>query len=342
MDPFSALLGVGLGAGASAAGRVLREYRSEPADPADILNWAYLVDPGVILMKDGSFLAGWRYRGPDTAAATGEDLDLLSAHLNDALLPFTDRWMLHVDAVRKPARKYAGELAGGFPEAVTRLIDAERRASYESAGQYFETEYYLVVTHTPPPELFSRLGALFVKGSDLWGVDWSQVLEHFQGSVQSLENQLSGWLRMERLDSDALLTHLHGCLTGLHHEVRAPSHGSYLNCVLADQPILGGFQPQVGGLHVRPVAVMSYPSTDPGVLDFLNHLGLAYRWSSRVIPFGQAAAEKAIKKHQLNWFKKQKGLAQWVREILSNSKPRSREEEERWIDRHARRMEDEV
>jgi type IV secretion system protein VirB4 len=342
MDLFSALLGVGLGAGAPAAARVLREYRSEPADPADILNWAYLVDPGVILMKDGSFLAGWRYRGPDTAAATGEELDLLSAHVNDALLPFTDRWMLHVDAVRKPARNYAGELAGGFPEAVTRLIDAERRASYESAGQYFETEYYLVVTHTPPPELFSRLGALFVKGSDLWGVDWSLVLEHFQGSVQSLENQLSGWLRMERLDSDALLTHLHGCLTGLHHEVRAPSHGSYLNCVLADQPILGGFQPQVGGLHVRPVAVMSYPSTDPGVLDFLNHLGLAYRWSSRVIPFGQAAAEKEIKKHQLNWFKKQKGLAQWVREILSNSKPRSREEAERWIDRHARRMEDDT
>ena len=342
MDLFSTLLGAGLGAGASAAARALREYRSEPADPADILNWAYLVDPGVILMKDGSFLTGWRYSGPDMSAATEEELDLLSAHMNDALLPFTDRWMLHVDAVRKPARKYAGELAGGFPEAVTRLIDGERRTSYESAGQYFETEYYLVVTHTPPPEVFSRLGALFVNGADPWGVDWSQVLEHFEGSVQSLENQLSGWLRIERLDSDALLTHLHVCLTGLHHPICAPSHGSYLNCVLADQPILGGFQPQVGGLHVRPVAIMGYPSTDPGVLDFLNHLGFAYRWSSRVIPFGQAAAEKEIKKHQLNWFKKQKGLTQWVREILSNSRPQSHEEAERWIDRHARRMEDDT
>jgi len=80
MELFSTLLGLGLGVGASAGARTLREYRNEAADPADLLNWAYLVDPGVILMKDGSFLAGWRYRGPDMAAATQEELDLRSAH----------------------------------------------------------------------------------------------------------------------------------------------------------------------------------------------------------------------------------------------------------------------
>ena len=342
MDALSIALGIGLGASASVGARALREYRNDPVDPADLLNWAYLVDTGVLLLKDGSFLAGWRYRGPDMASATDQELALLSAHINDSLLPFTDRWMLHVDAVRKPARRYAPELAGGFADIATRLIDAERRLSYESAGQYFETEYYLIVTYIPPAEMFSRLGALFVNGSDSRGGDWCQILEHFQASAQALENQLASWLRMERLDSDALLTHLHACLTGLHHSVRTPSHGSYVNCVLADQPICGGFRPQVGDFHVCPVAVMGYPhSAQPGVLDFLNHLGFSYRWSNRVIPFGQLTAEKEIKKHQLNWFKKQKGLALWVREILSNSKPRS-EDSERWIDRHARRMEDDT
>jgi len=52
---------------------------------------------------------------------------------------------------------------------------------------------------------------------------------------------------------------------------------------------------------VRPIAVIGYPhSAEPGVLDFLNHLGFAYRWSNRVIPLGQAVAEKEIKKRQLN------------------------------------------
>ena len=53
MELFSTLLGVGLGAGASAGARTLREYRNEAADPADLLNWAYLVDPGVILERPG-------------------------------------------------------------------------------------------------------------------------------------------------------------------------------------------------------------------------------------------------------------------------------------------------
>lgn len=48
------LLGTGLGIGASSAAGFLREHRSEPADTADLLNWGFLVDRGVVLTKDGS------------------------------------------------------------------------------------------------------------------------------------------------------------------------------------------------------------------------------------------------------------------------------------------------
>ena len=37
----------------------------DPAGVADLLNWGFLVDdgpPAVVLQKDGSLLAGWRYR----------------------------------------------------------------------------------------------------------------------------------------------------------------------------------------------------------------------------------------------------------------------------------------
>lgn len=339
MELLSTAIGVGLGIGASAAAGALREYRNEAVDPADVLGWAFLVAPGVILMKDGSFLAGWRYRGPDTSAATDEELNLLSRRINDALLPLGDGWMLHADAVRRPATEYAPELPGGFPDAVTRLIDQERRDGYESSGRYFETEYYLVVTHTPPRELYSRLAALFVQGEDPIRLDWSQVLEHFQSVVQTLENALANRLRPERLDSGALLTHLHACLTGLHHPVRPPRDGSYLNCVLADQVISGGWRPQVGELHIRPIAVMGYPhESAPGILDFLNRLGFAYRWSNRIIPLGREMAEREIKRIEHRWWQKRKGMATWVREILSSSRPRDRAEEERWMDQHALRM----
>ena len=35
----------------------LREFRARPAGLADLLPWAFLVAPGVILNKDGSFPA---------------------------------------------------------------------------------------------------------------------------------------------------------------------------------------------------------------------------------------------------------------------------------------------
>lgn len=127
MELLSTLLGTGVGLGVAAGASALREHRSDPADPADLLSWAFLVAPGVVLMKDGSLLVGWRYRGPDTTAATHEELNLLSRRVNDALLPFADGWMLHVDAVRRPAREYAAELPGGFPDRITGLIDEERR-----------------------------------------------------------------------------------------------------------------------------------------------------------------------------------------------------------------------
>jgi type IV secretory pathway VirB4 component len=75
MDLVSLTLG---GLTACAAGRGLkrlREHRSESRGLADLLNWAFMVDDGVILQKDGSLLAGWKYRGPDVSAATPHELN---------------------------------------------------------------------------------------------------------------------------------------------------------------------------------------------------------------------------------------------------------------------------
>ncbi|CAN5262455.1 conjugal transfer protein TrbE [soil metagenome] len=337
IDPISLVLGAG---GALAAYKGLqstREHRSEPAGIADLLLWGFMVDDGTVLQKDGSFLAGWQYRGPDLNAATPEELDQLSRHINAALLPFADNWMFHVDAVRKPSTRYAPQ--GAFRDPVTRLIDTERRTAHERRGEHFETEYFLMATHLPPPELYSRAGALFVQG-ETRSVDWGRVLGEFRGALHDLENRLSSRLKMQRLDSGAVATHLHACLTGLHHPVRVPSHGSYLNYVLADQELLGGFKPQIGRLAIRPVAVQGYPhESHSGILDPLNTLGFAYRWSNRIIPLGRHTAAKLIRRQQLEWFQKRKGAGSWARELAQDGTAVKRPaDEEMFLDEDARNM----
>src|SRR3989442_10790189 len=319
VDLWSLALGTLGGAAAVRGLGNQREHRIAPAGLADLVNWAFMVDEGVVLQKDGSLLAGWRYHGPDLSAATPEELDALSQHVNDALLPFADDWMFHVDAIRRPAVAYA---PSRFPDPVTQVIDDERRAAYAAqVGRQFETEYFLVVTHRPPPDVFSRAAAFFVQGAGGARVEWGRVLEAFAAQLQVLEQRLAGRLHFARLDADGLCTHLHECLTGLAHPVRNPPHGSYLNVVLADQELVGGFEPRVGRRAIRAVAVQGYPhASHAGQGDFLNALPFAFRWSHRVIRLGAPHAAERSRRHQLQWFKKRKGAAAGGQEMVGGKR----------------------
>ncbi len=48
----------------------LKHFRDKAKGVADLLNYAALIDEGVVLCKDGALLGGFFFRGPDTASAT--------------------------------------------------------------------------------------------------------------------------------------------------------------------------------------------------------------------------------------------------------------------------------
>ena len=340
MDPISLLVGGVAGAGAAALLAGTREHRRDPAGLADLLQWSFLVDDGVVLQKDGALLAGFRYRGPDLASATSGELDALHAQLNDALLPYTDGWMFHVDAVRAPAPPYP---ASDFPTEVASWIDAERRAAFRAARAQFVSEYTLTATYLPPRDAYARAARVFVQGARRT-VDWTSILASFGEAVAALERRFSARLAVERLGSDALVTHLHRCLTSLDHPVVAPPHGAYLNTVLASQELLGGFAPRIGTRHLRVIAIVGYPkASTTGRLDVLNSLALPYRWSSRFIPLGAQSAAKLLKGHQQRWFMGRKGAGSFLREVAGGDDSaaaarRDRQGEELFYDQDATTM----
>lgn len=61
----------------------LRQYRDNPDRLSDLLSWAGLVAPGIVLNKDGSLQATIRFRGPDLESATEVELIATSARLNN-------------------------------------------------------------------------------------------------------------------------------------------------------------------------------------------------------------------------------------------------------------------
>ena len=67
MEPFTFVAGAMLGAGGMWAARRAIATLAHAAQPGlgDLLGWAFLVGEGVVVMKDGSFLAGMSVRGRD-------------------------------------------------------------------------------------------------------------------------------------------------------------------------------------------------------------------------------------------------------------------------------------
>lgn len=295
---------------------LLREHRRHAKGLADLVPWAVLAAPGVVLNKDGSFLAAWSYRGPDVEASTSGELRALSTQLNQALVTFGSDWMLHVDAIRFRSASYPP--LGAFPDPVTRAIDEERRAQYEEASQNFETRYVLSLTYMPPREVTSKALGWFVEGADDRGVDWDQQIRLFERRLEDFEDLLSKRLSLERLDSKPLLEHLHFCLTGIEQELQLPETPCYLDALLVDQDLVGGFAPRIGNRALAPIGLTGFPlQTTPGALAFLDRVPAAFRFSSRWIPLDPETASKHIRRFRRKWWQKRRGLTDYISDALS-------------------------
>lgn len=344
------VLGGAAGAGIHQLLTRTREFKTSSEGVSDLLAWESVVEEGVIAQTDGALLCAWSYQGADMESATVHERNVLSYHLNAAIMPFTDGWMFHVDAVRRPASTYAE--GGHFPDAVTRLIDEERRRTYQGhraqegrGGGFYETDYVIVATFLPSTGTYDQIGRFFVKGREEVQEEIDEIVANFRRQTDTIEARLGAHLRLRRLSTEDLLRHLHFCLTGEGHPVSEPPASISLNAYLADQQVFGGFSPRVGpvegGRHIRAVSVQGFPNaTAQGMLDMLHNFPGTYRWSTRLIMLSDPVASKMIKGRQLQWFKKRRGLGAQVRQIAGKetSAAQQKNEEEFFMDEAATDM----
>lgn len=293
----------------------LAEYRKRPAMLADWLPWAGLVAPGVVLNKDGSFQRTARFRGPDLDSATQGELIATSARLNNALRRMGSGWALFIEAERRPAADYP---RSDFPEPLSWLVDEERRAAFEDAGSHFESSYHLTLVYLPAEESRARAARLLYENHASDGVDWRERLQAFVAETDRVFDLLDGVMpEIAWLDDPATLTYLHATVSTRRHPVAVPEVPFHLDALLADSQLVGGLAPMLGDRHLRVVSVRGFPSsTWPGVLDDLNRLGIAYRWSTRYLCMDKAEAEKELRRLRRQWFSKRKSVVALLRETI--------------------------
>lgn len=296
--------------------RFLDEHRRRPALLADHLPWAAMVAPGLVLNKDGSFTCGLRFRGPDLESASDLELMSVRARLNNALKRLGSGWCLHVEARRRPAQAYP---ESAFGIAAAWLVDAERRALFETSEPAYETDYRAALTWLPPADQTRRVERVLFDGADPASRDWRTALDAFARETAQIIDLLADALpEVAMLDDAALLTWLHDCVSPRSVRLALPATPMFLDAWLADAPLLGGVSPTLDGQTLKVVSVRGLPtSTRPGLLDALGAMPFSYRWSARWIGLDKADAEVELVKLRKRWFAKRKGVGVLLREAIT-------------------------
>ncbi|MCC0013259.1 MAG: VirB4 family type IV secretion/conjugal transfer ATPase [Rhodobiaceae bacterium] len=297
----------------------LKQFRNTKPSFSDLLPYAGLVADGVILLKDGSLMAGWYFAGPDSESSTNLERNEVSRQINAVLSRLGTGWMIQVEAVRVPTTDYPAREACHFPDAVTRAIDEERRARFEAERGHFESQHALILTWRPPEPRRSAMARYVYSDAASRSETYADgVLATFQTSIREVEQYLGNVLSIRRMVTrtvqerqtggqaqyDELFQFIRFAILGENHPVRLPAIPMYLDWLVTAE-FHHGLSPMVDGRYLAVVAIDGFPAESfPGILNSLDLMPLTYRWSSRFIFLDDQEARQRLERTRKKWQQK--------------------------------------
>ncbi|MBD8665717.1 VirB4 family type IV secretion/conjugal transfer ATPase [Rhizobium sp. CFBP 8752] len=297
----------------------LKSFRHSGPSFADLVPYAGLVDNGVILLKDGSLMAGWYFAGPDSESSTDAERNEVSRQINAILSRLGSGWMIQVEAIRVPTGDYPTEGESHFPDPVTRAIDDERRAHFQTERGHFESRHALILTWRPPEPRRSGLTRYIYSDAASRSASYAdKALESFLTSIREVEQYLANVLSIRRMMTretserggyrvgryDELFQFIRFCVTGENHPVRLPDIPMYLDWLVTAE-LQHGLTPMVENRFLGVVAIDGLPAESwPGILNTLDRMPLTYRLSSRFVFLDAEEARARLERTRKKWQQK--------------------------------------
>lgn len=297
----------------------LRSFRHTGPSFADLVPYAGLVDDGIVLLKDGSLMAGWYFAGPDSESSTDAERNEVSRQINTILARLGSGWMIQVEALRIPTTHYPARKDGHFPDAVTRAIDEERRAHFERERGHYESRHAVILTWRPPESKRTKLSKYIYSDEESRKQSYADtVLFVFKNAIREIEQYLGNSLSIQRMRTrqtaerggeriaryDELFQFVRFCITGESHPVRLPDVPMYLDWLVTAE-YEHGLTPTVDGRFVGVVAIDGLPAESwPGILNILDQMPLTYRWSSRFMFLDEVEARNRLERTRKKWQQK--------------------------------------
>ncbi len=278
----------------------LQEYREKAKGFSDLLTYCTLVAEDIVLQKDGSLLSCYEFSGIDTSSATDNELDYVTEMVSRAFQQLSTGFMVHVDAIRLTKKAYPEEEKSCYTDAITKMIDEERREYF--SGEYcYSTMTVLSITYKPS---YSHIKA---KQEDII----EKSIDFFRKSLIYIEDSLNTVLSLKKLSSytdkfgitkSELLSFIQYTITSEMQEVIVPPIPMYLDTLIGGQDVAVGIEPKIANKHIAILSIDGLPQYSyPMMFQFFNSVPFEFRFSTRFIILDKYDAENEIEKYRKGW-----------------------------------------
>lgn len=283
---------------------------------SDAINWCVMGQNDIIVTKCADLFSVIRYRPPDKASSSPEQLLAGRMALNRAILRYGRRWGLWFSADRFETTTYD---EAEWPDPISRLIDEKRKSLFTTTNTQFSTDHHICILYSPQDWETGSLAAKFEHANAEERTDEKRIdaeLEKFTRGRDDLMKHLKSFMPESRLlEGSELLEHLYTTINTKRRKVKLDPFPLWVSEYLAETEFLGGRKPMLGDHHLRTIKIKGLPSeTAPGVFDELNALPFPYRRVARWIPFDREDAQKELEARKKAWAEKRVPL---LRKIVS-------------------------
>jgi type IV secretion system protein VirB4 len=277
----------------------------------NFLQYHTMIEPGMMLLKNGSYLVGFLYQGPDLESSTASDSEWLSGSFNNAIKRLDEGWMIHQIVVRALSSNYP---IGYFSEPTNCLIDNERFLQFTEEGIHYETFPFLFLTYLPP--MHAKGGAMKKLGDFLMGRTHDEEISYIERDVKYINDVVTNFqtsfsqnMRFRRLshtpENDELLHSLNMIMNQKNHPCRLPDPPDNLDSWLS-KDIENGESFVYDGKYAAVLSIDGLPPfSRPGLLAEVEHLPIDLVWSSRFIVTDQTYARAKIADERKKWRQKE-------------------------------------
>ena len=271
------------------------ETKRKAKGVADLLDYYALIDDGILLLSNGSFLAAWEVRGPDMDALTIHHSWSITAHLARQLSLGTG-WTLQADQIRSEYQEYSPERP--WPDPISHLIDEERRLQFTATGDAanYQSSYYLCLCHQVPQGSGKKAQEWFFQSDGDTAGRLERELGHFRSRLQQVENALKmnllrerhtrvrrlGFQPTRRVAHDDLCRYIRYCARGEDFPFAVPYQAIFLNQYLSPGDFVTGAEPMLDTKRIRVIALDGFPDASyAGILREMDSIPFPFRFTQQ-------------------------------------------------------------